>query len=496
MKRGAGILLPVSSLPSPYGIGSFGRAAYDFVDFLHRAGQSYWQVLPLGPTSYGDSPYQSFSAFAGNPYFIDLDRLAEEGLLTAEELEQPDWGGNPGDVDYAALYQSRFGVLRRAYKKSSCQTEEDFERFCAQNQHWLPDYCLFMALKEQQDGKSWLEWPEPLRLREPAALEKARDGLEEEIGFWAFCQYKFFGQWQALMGYAHSRGVEIIGDLPIYVAMDSADVWAHGELFQLDEQRRPAWVAGVPPDFFSATGQLWGNPLYDWEAMERTDFDWWKQRMAACAGLYDVIRIDHFIGTVNYYSIAAGAQTAMVGDWHQGPGMKLFAAITPALGGKKIIAEDLGVLTAPVVRLRERCGYPGMKVLQFAFDGGSGNEFLPHHHQRNQVVYPGTHDNQPLRSFLAGQKRGTLRFARQYLGVRTTRELPQAVLRACYASVANTAIVMLQDLMGLGDESRINTPSTMGENWRWRLLPGQTSDKLAEEIRQMTKRYGRYREND
>ncbi|MDD2955824.1 MAG: 4-alpha-glucanotransferase [Oscillospiraceae bacterium] len=491
MERGAGILLPVASLPSPYGIGSLGGAAYRFVDFLSAAGQKYWQVLPIGPTSYGDSPYQSFSAFSGNPYFIDLDFLREEGLLTQEEIDAPDWGGQADDIDYEKIYRCRFPVLRQAFRRSGHRDLPEYVRFCGENAHWLGDYCEYMTAKERFGGREWLAWPETIRRRDPAALEDLRREMEEEIEFWKFCQYKFFEQWGRLKSYANARGISIIGDIPIYVALDSADVWVNGDQFQLDGERRPTRVAGVPPDMFSATGQLWGNPLYRWDRMEQDGFSWWKSRMAASAGLYDMIRIDHFIGVVRYYSIPAEDDTAARGVWVPGPGKKLLEAISEVLGGKKIIAEDLGVVTPAVRELLEESGYPGMKLMEFAFDSGSDNENLPCHHRQNMVVYAGTHDNQPLAGYFPEQSAESLLFAKDYLGVSTVGQLPWALVRAGYASVANTVVFLIQDLLGMGDDSRINTPSTIGQNWRWRLREDRLTEEFARRLRELTALYGR-----
>lgn len=492
MMRGAGVLLPVSCLPSPYGIGTFGDEAFAFVDFLDAARQSYWQVLPLGPTSYGDSPYQSFSAFAGNPYFIDLMTLVRQGLVRQKELDSNDWGDDATDIDYAALYKARFVVLRLAYSRSHHQDTVDYNRFTKENDNWLPDYCLFMALKTLHEGREWQAWPAPLRLREPVAIAKVQKEQQEEMAFWGFCQYLFDQQWQKLKVFANEHGIAIIGDIPIYVAMDSADVWVHGDLFQLDNDKKPTAVAGVPPDMFSATGQLWGNPLYNWERMAEDGFDWWKQRMAASARLYDVIRIDHFIGVVNYYAIPATDDTAMNGSWQKGPGMALMEAITTALGGKRIIAEDLGVITPPVRKLLEKCGYPSMKLMQFAFENNSKNHFLPCHYDKNMVIYGGTHDNETLAGFFGHQSRKVLRFARDYLGVTRNSEIPEAIVRTGYESSANTTIFLLQDLMGLDNRARINTPSTIGINWRWRLAPGEEMDAtLAQNLAAMVEVYGR-----
>ena len=492
LERGAGILLPVTSLPSPYGIGTFGKEAYSFVDFLEASGQTYWQVLPVGPTSYGDSPYQSFSACSGNPYFIDLDLLIQQGLLAQGEVEAFDWGDDPASVDYAKLYENRFHVLKSAYLRSSHQMTSEFAAFCAENRFWLEDYSLYMAVKNYFGGKEWLAWPVDIRLRSEDAVRSYSVLLEKETAFWKFCQYEFFRQWFLLKAYANQKGIRIVGDIPIYVALDSADVWVHGDQFQLDERRQPVRVAGVPPDLFSATGQLWGNPLYDWDYMAKDQFTWWKNRMAISAKLYDVIRIDHFIGIVNYYSVPSKDATAQNGVWMQGPGEKLLDAIESVLGDTKIIAEDLGVVTPPVRKLLQKSGYPGMKLLEFAFntDGKNGN--LPCHYDKNTVVYGGTHDNETLKGFFAGQKRSVLRFARSYLNISTNRELPQAVIRAGYASSADLAVFQIQDFLGLDNRARMNTPSTIGgRNWRWRLTKGELTPELAQCIRLLAELYGR-----
>lgn len=489
--RGAGILLPVSALPSRYGIGTLGAEARTFIRFLRQAGQKYWQVLPVGPTSYGDSPYQSFSAFAGNPYFIDLDALAREGYLVHEDLMGWDWGDNPASVDYAKIWESRYQVLHRAFRAGIHGNRGDYREFCGENRFWLDDYALFMAVKASLNHVSWQEWPEDIRLRQPEALALYEAALTDEIDFWKFCQYHFFCQWTAMKRFASENGVKVIGDIPIYMALDSADVWVHGDLFLLDEQRRPTCVAGVPPDLFSATGQLWGNPLYDWDEMEREDFSWWKRRMAFSARLYDVIRIDHFIGVVRYYAIPAGSENAMTGEYHPGPGMKLIDAIDSVMGGSKIIAEDLGVVIPAVRRLLKQSGYPGMKVLAFAFDGGPDNDHLPHHHKENYVVYGGTHDNETIAGYFSRKHPHALRYAKDYYNVRTAKELPWAMVRSCYASVCDTAVVQMQDLLGLDNRARMNFPSTIGGNWQWRLLPGQADDSLAQRLKALGQTYGR-----
>ena len=489
--RGAGVLLPVSSLPSRFGIGTFGREAYRFVDFLQAAGQRYWQVLPLGPTSYGDSPYQSFSAFAGNPYFIDLETLVQEGLLMQDEADAPDWGADPADVDYAKIYQYRFPVLRRAFARSRHRTGKAYQTFCIENRAWLEEYSLYMAVKTHFEAHEWLKWPEELRTAQPDVLEKYRKNLQEDIDFWKFCQFKFFTQWYKLKAYANARGIRIIGDLPIYVSLDSADVWLHPDLFQLDKKRCPTAVAGVPPDNFSATGQLWGNPLYDWDAMERDGFAWWKKRMAFSAQIYDVVRIDHFIGIVRYYAIPYGDATAENGVWRRGPGAALVNAIRSVMGESKVIAEDLGCVVPEVEELRDAAGYPGMKVLEFAFDSGSANTNLPCHYEKNCVVYGGTHDNETLVGFFRHQPRASLHFACDYLHVHKKKHLPAACIRAAYASAADTAVLQLQDWLGLGNEARINFPSTIGSNWRWRLLPGQLTDALSTRMHDFCELYAR-----
>lgn len=491
LRRGAGILLPVASLPSPYGIGTLGRAAYEFVEFLERAGQRYWQVLPLGPTSYGDSPYQSFSACSGNPYLIDLETLAEQGLLTKEEIEARNWGSDPADIDYALLYQNRFDLLHLAFARSSHAHTTQYQDFCAEHAAWLGEYSEYMAIKTHFGGQEWLAWPEDIRMRQPHALEEYTALLREEIDFWKFCQYQFALQWHALKEYASGKGIQIIGDIPIYVALDSADVWAHPQLFQLDERRRPTRVAGVPPDLFSTTGQLWGNPLYDWERMRQEDFAWWKRRMQFSAQLYDVVRIDHFVGVAHYYAIPAGDDTAKNGVWNPGPGVALLAAINEAMGGKRVIAENLGEVTPEVDALLEQSGYPGMKLMQFGFDGGSYNPNLPSYFQKNEVIYGGTHDNETLVGFFRHQEPWVLQFARDYLNAGSDEEIPAAIVRAGYASVADTVIFQLQDLMGLDNHARINTPSTIGQNWRWRLLPGQLPQELAQQLRHLVQIYGR-----
>ena len=495
LKRGAGILMPISSLPAPYGIGTFGKSAYEFADSLKRARQSYWQVLPLGPTSYGDSPYQSFSAFAGNPYFIDLDTLLEEELLTKEEIDACYWLDSEEEVKYDAVYYYRFPLLKKAYERSRHGETEEYRAFCAKNSHWLDDYALYMALKGHFGNKEWMKWEEPIRLRKPEAVKRYEELLREEIGYWKFLQFKFYEQWEQLKNYVNGLGISIIGDIPIYVAMDSADVWTHPELFQLDpDTLTPLRVAGVPPDAFSDDGQLWGNPLYDWDKIEETGFAWWKDRMRASARLYDVVRIDHFIGVVQYYSIPYGAEDGKTGEWKQGPGKKLTDAINEAAGDAKIIAEDLGIFCPAVKELLRETGYPGMKIIEFAFSGDRFNEHLPHCYEPNSVVYGGTHDNETLVGYFKPEARQwwELQYIADYLGAAHHEEVPDKVFRAAYGSVASVAVFQMQDVLGLGNEARMNTPGTVGGNWKWRMKPGAFGERETGYLAFLVDTFGRF----
>ncbi|MFR6280511.1 MAG: 4-alpha-glucanotransferase [Lacrimispora saccharolytica] len=495
LKRGAGILMPISSLPAPYGIGTFGKSAYEFADSLKRARQSYWQVLPLGPTSYGDSPYQSFSAFAGNPYFIDLDALLEEELLTKEEIDACYWLDSEEEVKYDAVYYYRFPLLKKAYERSRHGETEEYRAFCAKNSHWLDDYALYMALKGHFGNKEWMKWEEPIRLRKPEAVKRYEELLREEIGYWKFLQFKFYEQWEQLKNYVNGLGISIIGDIPIYVALDSADVWTHPELFQLDpDTLTPLRVAGVPPDAFSDDGQLWGNPLYDWDKIEKTGFAWWKDRMRASARLYDVVRIDHFIGVVQYYSIPYGAEDGKTGEWKQGPGKKLTDAINEAAGDAKIIAEDLGIFCPAVKELLRETGYPGMKIIEFAFSGDRFNEHLPHCYEPNSVVYGGTHDNETLVGYFKPEARQwwELQYIADYLGAAHHEEVPDKVFRAAYGSVASVAVFQMQDVLGLGNEARMNTPGTVGGNWKWRMKPGAFGERETGYLAFLVDTFGRF----
>ena len=504
--RASGILMPVFSLPGPYGIGTLGREAYRFVDFLAEAGQSYWQILPIGPTGYGDSPYQSCSAFAGNPYFIDLEALREEGLLTESQLEGADFGTDPCCIDYGALYNSRYRLLRAAYGvwvdgcagQHGCKTyyPDDYYAFTLANEDWLDDYALYMAIKSEQKMKPWTEWPEEYRLRDPQALARYAADNEEEIGFWKFLQYMFSKQWQKVKAYANSKGIQILGDMPIYVSADSVDAWVGGSLFELDHEGKFSRVAGVPPDYFAVDGQMWGNPLYNWEYHRQTGFAWWIKRVRYATHIYDLVRIDHFRGFDTYWAIPAGSPTAKTGKWENGPGMELFRALENALGKLPIIAEDLGYLTDSVRQLVADCGFPGMKVLEFAFDSrdsSSARDYLPHNYPANCVVYTGTHDNETVagwyRSILPEERAAVCRYLHRDAGA--VEPLHWDFVCTAMASVGRWCIIPLQDYLGLDNRARINHPSTLGENWRWRVDGAALTSELAGRIRAVTETYGR-----
>lgn len=531
-ERNAGILMPVSSLPSPYGIGTFGKDAYDFVTFVKECNHKYWQVLPLGPTTYGDSPYQSYSAFAGNPYFVDLDMLIEAGFLLKSEVISRDWGdgivpvnvseddavngrfgtyrdGNIGDeryVSYEKIYNNRFDILRIAYNrfKAACAESKktlakglplykQFDNFVKDNADWLEDYALFMALKSHFNNVSWGEWETDIKFRKPEAMSRYEEQLSDDIGYWKFIQFEFYLQWNALKQYANSNGIEIIGDIPIYMGYDSVDVWANQGEFQLDENLTPIKVAGVPPDAFSDAGQKWGNPLYDYDKMEANGFSWWRKRMAASAKLYDVIRIDHFIGIVKYYTIPADMPDARQGEYRQGPGQKLLDVINESIGDKKIIAEDLGVEVPEVAKILKENGYPGMKVLGFAFGGDRKNPHLPYNYTQNLVCYGGTHDNETLLGFFEDRGDWELGYAYDYLDTRDKGRMVDQVFRAAYSSVAVLTVFAVQDILKLGNWARMNLPSSMGNNWKWRMQKGQLGQHELECMRYLASVFDRER---
>ena len=490
--RKSGILMHLTSLPGPYGVGSMGKYAYDFVDFLVAAGQSYWQILPLNPTGYGDSPYQSFSTFAGNHYLIDLDDLAEQGLLLPEELAGAYWGENEERVNYGLLYSQRIRLLKIAH--SRFEEHEDYRNFVRDNGAWLEDYALFMAIKERFHGRDWQSWSVSLLMRLPPVMEAYRQELQESIRFQYFIQYEFFRQWKALRSYANSRGIKIIGDVPIYVPLDSADVWAEPELFQLDPSRRPTVVAGCPPDGFSADGQLWGNPIYDWEKMKLQRYHWWIRRMKAAARMYDVVRFDHFRGFESYWAVPAGDKTAAGGAWRKGPGMDFVGAIKKALPDLDIIAEDLGFVTDEVRQLLSDSGYPGMKVMEFAFDTRepSAKDYLPHCYPVNSVVYSGTHDNLTLRQWFDEADPEDVACAVSYLGLNESEGYIWGMIRGAMGSVSKLCVIQMQDYLQIGAEGRMNHPGTLTTaNWTWRAKPGFATAELAEKIRTVTQRYGR-----
>ena len=494
MKRSSGIILPLFSLPSPYGVGTMGQAARDFVDFLDEADQSWWQVLPVGPTSSGDSPYQSPSAFAGNPYFIDLDLLVADGLLTKQEIDACNWGDNPSRVDYGLLYQYRLDLLRLACERGWQRDSADVQAFARENKDWLEDYALFMAIKRHFGMVAWYEWPDKeARLHEQDALARYARELDADVRLFTYVQYLFFKQWAALRAYAHEHGVGIFGDMPIYVALDSADVWAHPENYQLDERNNPTRVAGVPPDYFSADGQLWGNPIYDYQAMVKDGYSWWCRRVQAAGRLFDMVRIDHFRGFARYWSVPAGEKTAKNGCWVWGPGIELIEALMRSNPDVQLVAEDLGVPTPEVMELLLASGLPGMKVVQFAFDGRPDNEPLPHGIPVNCACYTGTHDNAPLGAWLAEESSECIDLARRYMGLNDEEGPIWGMVRQGASSVAMLFFAQMQDYLGLGAEARINTPGTMAGNWCWRLQEGQATHELAQKIAGVTRLYGRAR---
>ena len=488
--RSSGILMHITSLPGPYGVGTMGKQAFRFVDFLEEAGQSIWQILPLNPTGYGDSPYQSCSTFAGNHYLIDLDTLVEEGLLEKEELDSIQWCWLDTKADFGLLYNNRLNVLRKAFARFTAQ--EELDSFCKTNS-WLSDFALFMALKGKYQGKPWYQWDEQLKFRDAEAIENARQELKEEVRFFCFVQYLFFKQWNALRAYAHSKNIRIIGDVPIYVPYDSVEVWKDPQLVQLDEKLDPVSVAGCPPDAFSEDGQLWGNPLYRWDVMKEDGFAWWIRRLAAAGELYDVVRMDHFRGLEAYWSIPYGDKNAKGGKWVKGPDMAFVEAVKKNLPELDMIAEDLGFLTQEVLDLRDASGYPGMKVLEFAFDSREPSDYLPHTYVPNTVCYTGTHDNMTMRQWFETATPEAVEYAIEYMNLSEKEGLVWGVIRTAFASVSDYCVIQMQDLLNLGGEARMNFPGTLTDaNWTWRASDDFMSEDLAKKILSMTKLYGRY----
>ena len=494
-ERSSGILFHPTSLPGKYGIGTLGKEAYAFIDFLKKSKQKLWQIFPLGPTGYGDSPYQSFSSFAGNPYLIDFDLLIEAHLLSEEDLKDIFFGDNEEYIDYGAIYNQKYPLLRKAYEnfKSSDNNEmkDSLENFKRENSSWLNDYSLYISLKNHFNGLPWNEWAHDIKNRENSAMQYYKNELADDIEYHNFIQFLFFKQWNDVKRYANENGIKIIGDIPIFVAADSSDAWANPEIFLFDEERKPVKVAGVPPDYFSATGQLWGNPLYNWEKLKETNYSWWVERVRANLSTCDIIRIDHFRGFEAYWAVPYGDDTAINGQWEPGPGIDLFNAIKSQLGELPIIAEDLGLMTQGVIDLREATGFPGMKILGFAFDSGEENDYLPHTYTRNCVVYTGTHDNDTLVGWFQKAKEEDRQFARDYLNSKADEEIHWDAIRGAWSSVACMAISPVQDFLGLGSEARINTPGVAAGNWQWRLKHGVLTDELAERIAKLTRVYSR-----
>ena len=479
----------ITSLPGAYGVGSMGKNAFDFIDFLYEAGQKCWQILPLTPTGYGDSPYQSCSAFAGNPYLIDFSLLIEQGLLTREQLAKFPWGEDEERVDFFLQYQNKLSALRLAF--AAFTDWEALDAFCLQNSNWLSNYALYMALKAENGNKPWYQWPQEEKFRQPEALYQARTRLKEEIRFYSFVQYLFFTQWENILNYAHGKGISIIGDVPIYVPLDSCDVWAEPELFQLDSELKPTKVAGVPPDAFSADGQLWGNPLYRWDILKKDNYRWWIRRLQQAAKLYDVVRLDHFRAFEAYWAVPYGAATAKDGTWEKGPGIDFFRTVQKQLPDLQMIAEDLGFLTQAVFDLRDETGLPGMRVLQFAFDSREPSLYLPHTYIENTVCYTGTHDNMTLCQYLKEAAPEVLAYATEYMGLNEKEGLAQGVIRTALSGVSKLCILQMQDFLDLGAEARMNFPGTMGNNWTWRAKQACFTPELARKIRHMTRLYGR-----
>ena len=496
--RKSGILLPITSLGSEYGIGCFSKEAYDFIDFLYNNGQSLWQILPLGHTGFGDSPYQSFSAFAGNPYMIDLNTLIDEGLITRQECQKALPKENTGRINYSDQYQKRYPLLRKAYARSNFNMDAHYRTFYSQNEYWLGDYSLFMALKEHFGGCMWTKWPEDIK--QGKNKEKYQEALKTEVGFWNFVQFKFYRQWNKLKSYANKKGIEIIGDIPIYVAMDSCDVWANPHLFELDGNLNPLFVAGCPPDGFSAKGQLWGNPIYKWQNHKKDGFAWWTQRIKHSLTLYDMLRIDHFRGFESFYSIPYGSIDATVGTWEKAPGRELFDTIKSHVPDAGIIAEDLGFITDDVKKLLRHTGFAGIKVLEFAFDkrdSGMSEDYLPHNYPINSVAYTGTHDNEPISAwFDALEEKSALKVRKYLCNMHTPNdEMHKSLISEVMKSPADTVIIPIWDVLGMGNEARINTPGTQAGNWTWRIKDSVLNNNSETFLSEMSELYGRNAKN-
>ena len=493
--RVSGILLHPTSLPSPFGIGDLGSSAYRFIDFLADADQQIWQILPLGPTGFGNSPYLAYSALAGNPLLISPEKLLGENLLTQEDLNQLS-GYSLDRVDYDAVIATKLPLLKKAAAKFEQQANESdlekFYQFCERHSDWLDDYALFMAIKEANEGKSWYQWSKPLASRQPEALTQTASELKDQVFLHKFMQYLFFTQWQELKHYANEKGISIFGDIPIYVAHDSADVWSHPEIFRLDDQTgEPTLMAGVPPDYFSSTGQLWGNPVYDWDELEKTDFHWWIRRVEAILEYVDIIRIDHFRGFEAYWAVAQGETTAMNGKWLKAPGEKFFELLKEKLGELPIVAEDLGVITPEVESLRDQFNFPGMKILHFAFDSDRDNAFLPYNYTTNCIVYTGTHDNDTTVGWFNSRDHHGQAQVVDYLGCLCNDGIHWALIRLAMGSVAKTAIFPFQDVLGLGTDTKMNTPSTSKGNWEWRCRQEAFNSELSGRLQYLTYLYGR-----
>lgn len=481
----------ISSLPSPYGIGSLGKSAYDFVDFLADSSQRLWQILPLCPTGFGDSPYQSFSSFAGNPYFIDLDLLQKDKLLRRDDFAKINWGRSDVQIDYEKIYFGRYAVFKTLYKNFVKNIPTEFYEFCEREDYWLSDFALFMAEKDAHGGRPWTNWEDDLRKRRPKTLEDEREKFKTEMQFYKMLQYLFYRQWADLKEYANGKGIEIIGDIPIYVALDSADVWASPQNFLLDSNFIPTQAAGCPPDDFSPDGQLWGNPIFDWDFMKKDNYSWWLRRFTHSARLYDILRIDHFRGFDSYYSISADEKTARNGIWKSGPGIEFFNAVKEHLGTLNIIAEDLGFITPSVKELLRQTGFAGMKVLEFGFDTNGDNDYLPHNYTQNTAAYIGTHDNPTALGWFKSLPEEQAEYAKKYLNLSRADGVSWGMIRAVMANVSNTAIISAQDILSLDDKARMNTPSTVGGNWQWRAKPDVFTKDIAEKLKYYTALYGR-----